>query len=258
MSESESRKSLPKAASVGLLLLTLAAFCAASARAADSAKVKILCRPELADARRQEVAARLREITDWNGLHFDTDGALRFGEAQGATGSQTARELLAKAARGHLLILLEDASGSAEVVFSRVVEGRWTKDAEAKPRVLIVQVDFSDFTRVKGDRDALASFNVGWAVLHEISHAVNDSTDTERAGEVGECETLVNQMRRECGLAERAEYHFHYMPGVERSEFKTRYVRLAFEQQQPSTNKKRRLWIMWDASVVGGLARHER
>ncbi|MBC7931005.1 MAG: hypothetical protein H7Z38_10630, partial [Rubrivivax sp.] len=128
MSESESRKSLPKAASVGLLLLALAACFAIPARAA-SAPDKILCRPELADARRQEVAARLREITDWNGLHFDADGALRFGEAQAATGSQTARELLAKAVRGHLLILLEDASGSAEVVFSRVIEGRWTRDA---------------------------------------------------------------------------------------------------------------------------------
>jgi hypothetical protein len=248
---------LPKAASVGLLLLTLAAFCAIPTRAA-SAPDKILCRPELADARRQEVSARLREITDWGGLRFDADGALRFGEAQAATGSRTARELLAKAARGDILILLEDASDSAEVVFSRVVEGRWTKDAVAKPRVLIVQVDFADFARVKGDRDALASFNVGWAVLHEISHAVNDSADTERAGEVGECEALVNQMRRECGLAERAEYHFHYMPGVERSEFKTRYVRLAFEQQQPSTKRKRRLWIMWDASVVGGIEQHKR
>lgn len=257
MSESESRKSLPTTASVGLLLLALAACCAIPARAA-SAPDKILCRPELADARRQEVAVRLREITEWGGLHFDADGALRLGEARPAGGSQTAREMLAKAARGDILILLEDASDSAEVVFSRVVEGRWTKDAATKPRVLIVQVDFSDFARVKGDRDALASFNVGWAVLHEISHAVNDSADTERAGEVGECEALVNRMRRECGLAERAEYHFHYMPGVERSEFKTRYVRLAFEQQQPSTKRKRRLWIMWDADRVGGIGRHER
>jgi len=257
VSESESRKSLPTKASIGLLLLAFAACCAIPARA-NSIPDKILCRPELADARRQEVATRLREITDWDGLHFDADGALRFGEAQPAGGSQTSRELLEKAARGSIMILLEDASGSDEVVFSRVVEGRWTKNAEAKPRVLIVQVDFSDFARVKGDRDALASFNVGWALLHEISHAVNDAADTERAGETGECEMLVNRMRRECGLAERAEYHFHYMPGVERSEFKTRYVRLAFEQQQPSTKRKRRLWIMWDASVVGGLEQHKR
>lgn len=254
MSESESRNVLPKTASVGLLLLLLPAFCAVSARAA-SAQDKILCRPELADVRRQEVAARLREITDWRGLHFDANGALRFGESRAAGGSQTARDLLEKAARGDIMLVLEDASGSDEVVFSRVIEGRWTKDAASKPRVLIVQMDFSDFARVRGDRDALASFNVGWALLHEISHAVNDAVDTEYAGETGECETLVNQMRRECGLAVRAEYHFHYMPGAERSEFNTRYVRLAFEQQQSSTNKRRRLWIIWDAKQVGGLER---
>jgi hypothetical protein len=234
----------------------LTALCVPRAHAASD-QDKILCRPELAGARRQEVAARLREITDWSGLSFDADGALRFGEARAEGGSRTARELLAKAARGDILILLEDASASANVVFSRVVEGRWTKNAGTKPRVLIVQMDFADFARVKGDRGALASFNVGWALLHEISHAVNDSADTERAGETGECEALVNQMRRECGLAERAEYHFHYMPGLERSEFKTRYVRLAFEQHQPSTNKKRRLWIIWDADAVGGLTRQK-
>lgn len=252
MSVSESRNVLPKTASVGLLLLMPFALCVGVARA-SSAQGKILCRPELADARREEVAARLREITDWSGMRFDADGALRFGETRGAGGSRTARDLLEKAARGAILILLEDASGSDEVVFSRVIEGRWTKDAEAKPRALIVQIDFSDFARVRGDRDALASFNVGWALLHEISHAVNDAADTESAGETGECETHVNQMRRECGLAVRAEYHFHYLPGVARSDFKTRYVRLAFEQQQPSTNKRRRLWIIWDASLVGGL-----
>ncbi|MBC7932090.1 MAG: hypothetical protein H7Z38_16145, partial [Rubrivivax sp.] len=236
-------------------LLLLA--CSPVAANANSAPSKILCRPELADARRQELAARLREITGWRKLHFDGSGALNFGAVRTAGGSQTARELLEKAGGGNNLLIIEDASDRAEVVFSRVIEGRWTRDAEAKPRVLIVQVDFADFSRVMGDRAALAAFNVGWALLHEISHAVNDSTDTERAGETGECEALVNQMRRECGLAERAEYHYHFMPGVERNEFKTRYVRLAFEQQQPSTKRKRRLWIMWDADAVGGLARQK-
>ncbi|MBA3242016.1 MAG: hypothetical protein H0T60_12385 [Acidobacteria bacterium] len=252
MSKSKPRKTLTSATWAVCLSLLLIGGCAAQAVAAPTPD-KILCRPELAASRRQELAERLREITGWRNLHFSEDGILRFGASQAEGGSQTARELLQKAARGSRLLVFEDASRRADVVFSRVVEGRWKKDAGTKPSVYLVQVDFKDFSHVMGDRDALAAFNVGWGVLHEISHAVNDSPDTERAGEVGECEALVNRMRRECGLAERAEYHFHLYPGQEQSQFKTKLVRLAFEHQEPETNKKRRLWLMWNAELVGGL-----
>lgn len=236
--------------------LTLLLLLACTAAAADiSSSSKILCRPELSAARRQELAERLREITGWRELHFDGGGALNLGAARAAGGSQTARALLEKAAGGNNLLVIEDASDRPEVVFSRVIEGRWTSGAEGKPPAYIVQVDFADFARVKGDREALAAFNAGWGLLHEISHVVNDSADTEKAGEAGECEELVNKMRRECDLAERAEYHFHFIPGLDQSEFKTKLVRLAFERQEPSTNRKRRLWLVWDADLVGGLGR---
>lgn len=242
---------------IALLALTpglamLALCLAPRARAASDGSQGIVCRHELSAARRGEIAARLREITGWGGLRFDEGGSLRFGEAAARGGSQAARELLSKAARGGKLIVLEDASGSAEVVFSRVVPGRWTRGG-ARPPAFVVQIDFADFERVRGDREALAAFNVGWAVMHEVSHVVNGSADAERPGDVGECEQLINRMRRECGLAERAEYHYRLLPGVEREEFKTRYVRLAFERQDAATSKKRRLWLIWDADAVGGL-----
>jgi hypothetical protein len=240
-------------ASLTLCLASLALCLAPRVRAASEASPGIVCRHELRDARRREVAARLREITGRGGLQFDDGGVLRFGEGVARFGSQTARELLSKAARGGKLIVLEDASDRAEVVFSRVVPGRWTRGEEGRPPAFVVQIDFADFERVRGDREALASFNVGWAVMHEVSHVVNDSVDAERPGDVGECEELVNRMRRECGLAERAEYHYRLLPGVEREEFKTRYVRLAFERQDASTSKKRRLWLIWDADAGGGL-----
>ena len=91
------------------------------------------------------------------------NGILRFGASQAEGGSQTARELLLKAAGGSRLLVFEDASGRADVVFSRVVEGRWKRDAGTKPTAYIVQADFADFAHVTGDRDALAAFNVGWA-----------------------------------------------------------------------------------------------
>ncbi|MBC7911767.1 MAG: hypothetical protein H7Y30_14775, partial [Pyrinomonadaceae bacterium] len=127
-------------------------------------------------------------------------------------------------------------------------------DAAAKPPVFLILIDFADFSHVIGDEAALAAFNEGWAALHEIAHVVHDSADSQKdVEEVGECESLINVMRRECGLAVRAEYFFDFLPGQERGEFTTRFVRLAFDVQSPETNTKKRYWIVWDANVVGGL-----
>ncbi len=231
--------------------LSADALAAPPASAAEASQ-KILSRPELGPERRQELADKLRVITGWPGLHFDREGTLRFGEEQPAGGSRTARALLADAAAGKNLIVLEDASGRGDVVFCRVVEGRWERGARARPPVFIVQIDFTDFSRVMGDKAALAAFDVGWGVLHEIDHVVNDTTDSVGPGAVGECEGSINRMRRERGLAERAEYLFTYLPGAENSDFKTRYVRLAFERRD-ARNKPKRHWLYWDAALVGGL-----
>lgn len=240
-------------------LLRLACLCAFSLcglqASAEGAASMILCREEVNAGRRQELAEQLRIITGWRGLRFDADGALRVGDAPPVGGSQKARELLVSALKGGNLIVIEDASGRADVVFGRVVEARWKGGDAGRPPAFVVQVDFTDFSQVIGDAEALAAFNAGWVTLHEISHVTSDAPDASNAGETGECESLINLMRRECGLAVRAEYHFHFLPGHDRGEFKTRYVRLAFEREHPSTNKKRRLWLMWDAEFVGGLPR---
>src|ERR687897_618706 len=76
------------------------------------------------------------------------------------------------------------------------------------PAADVVQIDFDDFTHVRDDRAALAAFNAGWGLLHEVEHAVRDSADPEGPGAAGECEEAINRMRRECGLAERAEYFY--------------------------------------------------
>jgi hypothetical protein len=240
-------------------LLRLACLCAFSIWGlqvtTEGAASMILCREKITAGRRQELAEQLRAITGWRGLHFDAGGALLFGEAPPEGGSQKARELLASAQAGRNLIVIEDASGRDDVVFGRVVEARWKGGDAGRPPAFVVQVDFADFSQVIGDAEALAAFNVGWVALHEISHVTHDAPDASRPDETGECENLINLMRRECGLAVRAEYHFRLLPGHDRGDFKTRYVRLAFEGQNPSTNKRRRLWLMWDAEFVGGLPR---
>ncbi|MGI9108175.1 MAG: hypothetical protein ACR2G4_18255 [Pyrinomonadaceae bacterium] len=234
----------------GCILLLCALCCAFPAYAATTKQSHIMTRPELESSRRDELAQRLREITGWMNLHFDAQGVLRSGQFISG-GSGAARELLTAAASGEHLLVLEDASNRSDVVFCRVVAGRWTRDATARPPVQIILIDFADFAHVRGDRAALKSFNVGWGLLHEIAHVVHDANDAGGAGEVGECEKLINAMRRECGMAERAEYFYTLLPGLETTDFKTRFVRLAFEARQPDTKRKQRYWIIWDARVVG-------
>lgn len=218
---------------------------------AENSTPKLVCRATLAESRRAELSAQLRAITGWDGLHFDADGVLRFGMAAPLGGSQTARALLAAAQEGEHLLVIEDASGSADVAFSRVLEGRWKDGSEGKPAAYVVQIDFRDFAHVRGDRAALAAFNAGWGLMHELKHAVHDSTDAQGLGEAGECEDAVNLMRRECGLAERAEYFYVPMQGTARGDFNTRYVRLAFRERRPG-ERARQYWLYWDATLTGG------
>ncbi len=235
-------------------LLCLLVCCGSLAHAEQPKGSNIVCRPELSLSRRAELAEKLRAITGWADLSFDVEGALRpGGESEAAGGSKSARELLNAAANGRDLMVLEDASNRADVVFARVVAAKWTKDAARKPPVYLILIDFADFSHIIGDEAALAAFNAGWAVLHEIGHVVHDAVDTEEEHGVGECEAAINLMRRECGLAERAEYFFNFFPGQERTAFTTRYVRLAFDLTSSETGKKKRQWVMWDANLVGGL-----
>jgi hypothetical protein len=234
-------------------LIGLILFCFPLFSRANQSIDKIRCRPELALSRRAELAEKLRRITGLKGLDFDESGALLLGDEKPSGGSQTARELLTEAATGKNMMVLEEASNRQDVVFCRVVEGRWTNDAAGKPPVFVVLIDFADFARVMGDKAALASFNAGWGVLHEIEHVVHDSIDPTRPGDAGECEGFINLMRRECGLAERTEYYFTLLPGTNDSAFMTRFVRIAFDLPRPGTNKKERHWLVWDAKLVGGI-----
>ena len=213
----------------------------------------IMCRDTVTAERRKELAAKLQKITGWPDLNFDRSGVLR-GEGKTSTGgSRTAREFIAGVMRGPAVVVLEDASKNPEVAFCRVNPGRWKEETADKPPAYVVQIDFSDFEHVMGDEPALAAFDVGWGLLHELDHIVNDSRDATSLGEAGECEDHINQMRRECGLPQRANYFFTPLPLTGDTAFMTRLVRLSFEQEQTPRNKKKRYWLVWDAKAVGGL-----
>lgn len=233
-----------------LLLLSSAAV-ADPGRESD----KILCREKLSSNLRTELADKLRQITGWPELKFDTNGALDVGTGNPVGGSSAARDLLSKALHGHTVVFLEDASRRADVIFCRVVRAQWRTKGHLRPPVYVVLVDFADFQMVIGDQPARKAFNVGWGVLHEIDHAINDSTDTEGLDKAGECESKINVMRREVNLPERTDYFFTHYPLPGDSAFSSRFVRLAFDQADKKTGKKKRYWLVWDGALVGGLER---
>ena len=214
---------------------------------------KIICREELSLQKREDLAARLRVITGWRELRFDERGRLRLDSDDTLQGSKTARNLLRQAQAGRAVIILEDASKRQDVVFCRVVPGRWKNHSSEMPPTFVVLIDFADFDHLMGDRDALRSFDVGWALLHEIDHVVNNSADAETANDAGECEDHINLMRRECNLPQRSDYFFTYFPYAQQSDFKTRFVRIAFDQEDTNKTRRRRYWVVWDATQVGGL-----
>jgi hypothetical protein len=243
---------IPRAGLAGiLLLLAPAEFLAAHGRS------NIVCREDLSPAHREQLAIDLRKITGLSDLEFEDNGTLSASANQVAGGSKTARDLILSAIVGRNAVVLEDASNSSDVAFGRVIPGKWKNFSSDNPPAFVIQIDFQDFDRLMGDERALQAFNVGWGFLHELDHIVNDSVDATSAGETGECEANLNLMRRECNLPERRDYFFTLSPLTADSTFMTRLVRLAFEEPNTVSRKKKRYWLTWDATVVGGLEQNQ-
>lgn len=231
------------------LALAVACLClSAVSTFAANGPSRVMIKPEVSRAHREELIKRLRVITGWTKLTFDASGSLRLGDIPTIGGSESARLLLAEAVAGPNVIVLEDASSRADVAFCRVVRGRWLRDQLNKPPAFVVLIDFKDFQQLSGDAEARAAFDVGWGLLHELDHVVKDSDDARDATAVGECEEHINRMRLEVGLPVRVDYFFSRAYLKADANFNARYVRLSFERQT------KRYWLVWDATTVGGLS----
>lgn len=234
-------------------LVTIVLLVSVTELRAERRRSSIVCRDEFSIEHRNDVASKLQKITGWSDLTFDRNGALRVGNKEFVGGSDAARTLVTKAIDGPNAIVLEDASNRSDVVFSRVVPGRWKHQTSENPPVYVVLIDFADFEHLMGDGRALSAFDVGWAMLHELDHVVDDAVDPTSIGEAGECEAHINQMRRECSLPERSDYFYTYFPLTNDRPFVARFVRLAFVEKDAVVNKKRHYWLLWDVNLVGGL-----
>ena len=213
---------------------------------------RVVVRESVSAKHRDELVDRLRAITGWSELAFADDGTLRIGEGI-ESGSSSARDLISRAVSGNRAILFEDASSRKDVVFCRVVLGKLMRETAGESEVNIVLIDFDDFRQVSGDKQARAAFDVGWAVLHEIDHVVSDSRDPDHDTSLGDCETHINQMRRELGLPTRNSYFFSFLPVKNDANLVSRFVRLRFDHVNNSSTKRKRYWLIWDAAIVGGL-----
>lgn len=227
-------------------------FCASPGSASTSDKLVV--RESVSAAQREELATRLRNITGWTNLTFDNDGALQTDLKEIAGGSKIARKLLSAAFGGKHTILFEDASSRKDVVFCRVVSGRLLPAIYPNEDVHVIEIDFTDFRQVIGDKEALAAFDVGWAVLHEIDHVISNSVDPLMDGVAGDCEGHINEIRRELGLPVRNNYFYDFLPVKNDSNLISRFVRLGFDQEGGPAAKKKRYWLIWDAAIVGGLS----
>ena len=162
----------------------------------------------------QQVQASLRQKSGLMELGFDEQGALTPGNRlhlQG--GSATARALLIAAVESANLYELESHESSPEVAFARILESEDRMIGETGQRINIyqVQLDFADFNRLGGAREAKAAFDIGIALLHELVHGVLKLQDPQGGmDQIGDCDAHVNQMRRELHLPERLYYH----PGI--------------------------------------------
>jgi hypothetical protein len=219
-----------------------------------ASETKVVVRKSVSESHRAELADKLKLITGWRDLRFMPNGTLVLGTVRANFGSSTARELLSRTVSGDRVILLEDASGRKDVAFCRVDAAAWANELPANRSVYVVLIDFADFKQVSGDRKARAAFDVGWAVLHEIDHVVENSVDPMFAGETGECESHINKMRQELGLPVRTDYYFSVLPVRSDSGFLiSKFVRLGFDYHDRASGKTKRYWLLWDAVVVGGL-----
>lgn len=159
-------------------------------------------------AQRETLQTRLRRITGWTQLSFAENGKLEIHDFTAIEGgARSARRVLLQALRSGKQFVIENHSSSPSVNFGQLDEGTNYADDRTGLALEIyrVRLDFADFGRMTASAEVKDSFDEGFTLLHELLHGLG-LTDTHIPNEIGECETVVNQMRAELGLPLRDQY----------------------------------------------------
>ncbi|MCG3160500.1 MAG: hypothetical protein JMDDDDMK_01569 [Acidobacteria bacterium] len=208
-------------------------------------------------AQRQQVLQSLREKTGWQSLAFDEAGFLVCPEPQVINGgSAAARRLLGAALNGAEVYELENHNASLAINFARLTAGVTYRffNSDAAISESSLQLDFADFTFLRGDELACRAFDVGVAILHELAHGVWHLRDAESDGaEPGACENYINRIRRELRLPERQTYQARVRLGTLEPNPLTRVIaELSFVSGR-NTVKPQLYSLRWDAESVGPI-----
>ncbi len=199
------------------------------------------------------VSASLERVTGWTGIHFERDTVLCLQEVrESGGGSPTARALLLKAMQT-TVIVLEDRSRSFDIAFAAIRrEAIFLGSGQSIP-IFSLLLDFEDFQYLAGHPEALEAFDLGFVLLHELGHAVEnrrDPSDQRGASDPGECEILVNEARRELGLPIRAHYHAERVLSSLLSDFshgRIRFERIVEHQGKPRLHT---YFVQWPMKFV--------
>ena len=198
--------------------------------------------------------AQLRRKTGFARMRFDEAGFLTIDDrSQIAGGSATARQLLLAAVDGKKSINLQTSNRSPEVVFARVGErvklSSWRSDEQIE--LAPIEIDFADFNHLRGEREVLEAFDLGFAILHELCHVALELRDPpERARAAGDCESYVNRIRRELGMPERRQYAANVFQRASGIALNKIVAQLSFAQNRPGA-KTKWLYLTWEVRDVG-------
>jgi hypothetical protein len=198
--------------------------------------------------------ARLRSKTGFKRMRFDEAGFLTIDDrSQIASGSGTARELLLAAVDGKRSINLRSRNRSPEVVFARVGKRMNYESRRSGKRIEMapIEVDFADFDHLRGEREVLEAFDLGFAILHELCHVALELRDpSEGTQGAGDCESYVNRIRRELGMPERQHYVANVYQGRSAYSLAGIIAEVIFAHTKPGM-KTKRLFLTWDVREVG-------
>ncbi|HZS05130.1 MAG TPA: hypothetical protein VFD58_09875 [Blastocatellia bacterium] len=209
----------------------------------------------------------LRNKTGFMELHFDEAGFLVPGDqSRIAGGSKAARELLLAAIEGRKSLMLQSYDHSSEIAFARL--GTSVVYISYQTRVKIetqpIEIDFADFKHLRGEKEVLAAFDLGFVLLHELCHAALELHDPEPGAKTaGDCEEYVNRIRREMGLPERQNYVASTRQVITTpTRGADKMAELVFAQVQQeekdgTRGRQKTFYLTWEIHPVGEVRPHQ-
>jgi hypothetical protein len=207
------------------------------------------------------VLTSLRDKTGLLEMRFDENGFLTLGDnTKFSGGSATARALLHAVTSMAHAVELESHMYSSQVAFARLATATvyYHYSSRAKINVFPLEIDFSDLSKLRGAQQALSAFDLGFMILHEFGHAalgLRDVADDPRS--IGECEALINRIRRELNLPERQSYvaQTYAAQAFSPGRASPRVAELIFARPVEKQGRMQieKFNISWEASAVGPI-----